>query len=67
MCKWPKSFRTARLQEELLATTDKLLVSLMKDYRKPEDLISENGLLKQLTKRLSERAMQPKMTFVPKL
>jgi putative transposase len=24
----------------------------MKDYKKPEDLIGENGLLKQLTKRL---------------
>jgi len=35
---------------------------LMKDYKKPEDLIGENGLLKQLTKRLIERAMQAEMT-----
>lgn len=62
MCKWPKSVRTARLQDELMATTDKLLDALMKDYKKPEDLIGENGLLKQLTKRLLERAMQAEMT-----
>lgn len=41
-----------------MATTDELLDNLMKDYKKPEDLIGENGLLKQLTKRLLERAMQ---------
>ncbi len=29
-----------------------LLDSLLADYRKPEDLIGENGLLKQLTKLL---------------
>lgn len=27
---------------------DELLTELMKDYKKPEDLIGENGLLKQL-------------------
>ena len=31
---------------------DKLIDSLLKDYKKPEDLIGENGLLKHLTKRL---------------
>jgi len=36
-----------------MATTDELLDVLMKDYKKPEDLIGENGLLKQLTKRLA--------------
>ncbi len=45
-----------------MATTDELLDILMKDYKKPEDLIGENGLLKQLTKRLLERAMQTEMT-----
>lgn len=45
-----------------MATTDELLDILMKDYKKPEDLIGENGLLKQLTKRLIERAMQAEMT-----
>ena len=45
-----------------MSTTDELLDSLMKDYKKPEDLIGENGLLKQLTKRLLERAMQAELT-----
>ena len=45
-----------------MATTDELLDILMKDYKKPEDLIGESGLLKQLTKRLLERAMQAEMT-----
>lgn len=45
-----------------MATTDELLDALMKDYKKPEDLIGENGLLKQLTKRLLERAMQAELT-----
>jgi len=45
-----------------MATTDELLDILMKDYKKPEDLIGENGLLKQLTKRLLERAMQTELT-----
>jgi len=45
-----------------MATTDELLDILMKNYKKPEDLIGENGLLKQLTKRLLERAMQAELT-----
>ncbi len=39
----------------------KLIDSLLKDYRKPEDIIGENGLLKQFTKALLERAMQVEM------
>jgi len=39
-----------------------LLDALMKDYKNPEDLIGESGLLKQLTKQLIERAMQAEMT-----
>lgn len=45
-----------------MAIPDKLLDSLMKDYKKPEDLLGETGLLKQLTKQLLERAMQTEMT-----
>ncbi len=45
-----------------MATTDELLDVLMKNYKKPKDLIGENGLLKQLTKRLLERAMQAELT-----
>ncbi len=36
--------------------------NLLKDYKKPEDLIGENGLLKQLTKQLLERAMTAELT-----
>jgi putative transposase len=35
---------------------------LIKDYKNPEDLLGENGLLKQLTKALPERAMQAELT-----
>jgi len=45
-----------------MATTDELLDQLMKDYKKPEDLIGESGLLKQLTKALVERAMKAELT-----
>ena len=45
-----------------MATTDELLDDLMKNYKKPEDLIGDNGLLKQLTKALVERAMKAEMT-----
>ncbi len=41
---------------------NELIDNLLKDYKKPEDLIGENGLLKQLTKRLLERAMAAEMT-----
>lgn len=44
-----------------MATQDELLDDLMKNYKKPEDLIGENGLLKQLTKALVERAMKTEM------
>jgi Transposase, Mutator family len=39
-----------------------LLDELLKDYQKPEDVIGENGLLKQLTKALLERAMGAELT-----
>jgi putative transposase len=44
--------KTTHRREIPMATTDELLDNLMKDYKKPEDLIGENGLLKQLTKAL---------------
>ena len=45
-----------------MAIDDKILDELLKDYKKPEDLTGEKGLLKQLTKRLVERAMSAEMT-----
>jgi putative transposase len=39
-----------------------LISSLMANYRKPEDLIGENGLLKQLTKILVEKALEAELS-----
>ena len=39
-----------------------LLSSLLANYKKPEDLIGENGLLKQLTKLLVEKALDAELT-----
>src|SRR5436190_21846683 len=41
---------------------NELIDNLLKDYKEPEDIIGENGLLKQLTKRLLERAMAAELT-----
>lgn len=38
-----------------------LVDQLLADYQKPEDLIGEHGLLKQLTKAIVERALQAEM------
>lgn len=40
----------------------KLIDTLMTGYKKPEDIIGENGLLKQLTKALLERALRAELT-----
>jgi hypothetical protein len=48
----------AKPDPELLELADGLLAN----YKKPEDLIGENGLLKQLTKMLVERALEVEMT-----
>lgn len=40
------------------ALPNDLMDSLLSSYKKPEDLIGENGLLKQRTKALVERALQ---------
>lgn len=44
-----------------MTVTNELIDSLLADYRRPEDLIGENGLLKLLTKKLVERALQAEM------
>src|SRR5881394_3579820 len=45
-----------------MALNDDLLDKLIEGYQKPEDLIGEQGLLKQLTKALVERAMDAELT-----
>jgi putative transposase len=39
-----------------------LLAGLLANYKRPEDLIGENGLLKQLTKLLVEKALDAELT-----
>jgi putative transposase len=39
-----------------------LIDELIKDYKKPEDIIGENGLLKQLTKAIIERTLSAELT-----
>jgi putative transposase len=48
--------------EHEMAINPKVLDELLADYKKPEDMIGENGLLKQLTKALLERALQTELT-----
>jgi putative transposase len=45
-----------------MAITDEVLNELLKEYRKPEDLLGQGGLLKQLQKRLLEKAMGAELT-----
>jgi len=45
-----------------MAITKEVLDELLKNYKGPEDLTGENGVLKQLTKALIERAMETELT-----
>src|SRR5277367_282762 len=40
----------------------KLLDELVTGYQKPEDILGENGILKQFTKALLERALKAELT-----
>ncbi|MBE9242850.1 transposase [Synechocystis salina LEGE 00041] len=42
---------------------DKLMDELLKDYSTPEEILGENGLLKQLGKRLIERALKGELSY----
>jgi putative transposase len=46
-------------EKELL---DGLLDKLLKDYKKPEDILGEQGLLKRLSKAILERALGSELT-----
>jgi len=45
-----------------MATTDELLDALMKDCKKPTDLVGENGLLKQLCNKSREQVIPDEMS-----
>src|SRR5580692_1921304 len=47
---------------EPMAIDEKLIDQLLSNYKKPEDIIGEKGLLKQLTKAILERALAAEMT-----
>ena len=43
------------------ARQEALLDELLKDYSEPKDILGEHGLLKYLTQRLVERALEAEM------
>jgi len=45
-----------------MAIDPELIDKLLVDYKRPEDIVGENGLLKQLTKALLERALNAELT-----
>ncbi len=45
-----------------MSIKDELLDELLKEYKSPEDLTGKDGILKQLTKRLVEKAMESELT-----
>ena len=45
--------------------TDELLGQLLANYQNPEDLIGADGILKQLTKKLVERALDAEPPLNP--
>jgi putative transposase len=49
-------------EKRKMPITQEIVEQLMKEYKSPEDLLGESGLLKQLTKALVERAMKGEMT-----
>ena len=45
-----------------LAIRDEVIEELLQGYRSPEDLLGEEGLFKELKKRLLERALGAELT-----
>ena len=45
-----------------MAIKDELIDELLKDYRGPEDILGERGILKELTRKILERALQAELT-----
>lgn len=45
-----------------MAIREELLEELLKEYKSPEDLLGKNGLLKELTKALVEKALEGELT-----
>ena len=45
-----------------MAINKELIAELLKEYKNPEDILGENGILKQLTKQILEVAMETELT-----
>ena len=45
-----------------MAVTNELIDKLIAEYKRPEDILGEKGLLKQLTKAIVERALHTELT-----
>jgi putative transposase len=45
-----------------MAISEEVLEKLLENYQKPEDILGENGLIKQLTKSLLERMLSAELT-----
>ena len=44
-----------------MALSDEVIDQLLKGYKKPEDLLGEEGIVQELTKRLVERALEAEL------
>jgi putative transposase len=51
-----------RGKETVMPIRKELIDELLKEYKKPEDILGEEGLLKQLTKAILERALEGELT-----
>jgi transposase-like protein len=45
-----------------MAIRDEILEEILKEHKNPEDLMGKDGILKALTKRLVEKAMEGELT-----
>jgi len=45
-----------------MAIRDELIEELLKEYKNPQDLVGKDGIIKELTKRLVEKAMEGELT-----
>lgn len=45
-----------------MAIRDELIEELLKEYKNPQDLVGKDGIIKELTSRLIEKAMEGELT-----
>ena len=63
MAKRSKLYPLKLKKDESIAISDKLLDELLKDYPPPEDLLGQNGIMRELKKRLIERAQEAEISY----